>query len=139
MITTIRDDDDNVLLNYKGPNSPFKDFDKSNFEEHTYCRVVKKKDLQNAYTVVTLGMYRGIEIKVFSDFNSRNDIVQLAGIHKDALLLMDFIEVNTNWFMKEVKKDELDEIWEERSSVWGLPMPQGLEAKKAIHTSNNRY
>src|SRR5258708_1651791 len=126
IVNTIRDDDENVLLSFKGKSNPFQDFDKSNFEEDTFERIIKRKDLKNAYNVVTYGIYKGYILKVFSVPNTPNYNVGLATSDKDAYSILNFKEINIDWYMKEVNIDELSELWEERSPALGLPMPEGL-------------
>lgn len=129
-IHTIRDDDEKVILNYKGERSPFKDFDKSRLEKNTFCRVIKKSDLKNAYAVTTYGLYRGVKVKVFQVAFAHDMIVRIATSDKNALNQLDMKEVNKGWYIKDIEKNELEKIWEEGTSIWDLPMPpSGLESQ----------
>lgn len=131
-VNTIRDDDENVLLSFKGENNPFENFEKSKFEENTFEFIIKKENLKNAYNVITYCFYKGYVLKVFSVPNTPNYKVWIATSDKNVYSALNLKQINIDWYMKEINIDELSEIWEERSPALGLPMPEGLKEKEFI-------
>ncbi|WP_088655844.1 hypothetical protein [Geofilum rhodophaeum] len=129
-LSNIRDDDERVLLSYKGENSPSPGFEKSIHRKDTYELIVNVKDIDNAYQVRTYGKYRGYTFGVFK--LGKEGMVFIGTTDKAAYKKLNLTEVNQNWYGDDIQGTELDKIWEERTPTRGLPMPEGLERIKVV-------
>lgn len=100
------------------------------FQKHAYadlfCKTVNYNDLKNAYSVNTFGIYKGVMVQVFGKRLDNINIVEVGTNSYYAFKELGFLELDPNWYIKDVNIDEIDEIWEERSTFQGFPMPEGL-------------
>lgn len=103
------------------------------FQKHAYinlfCKTLGYCDLKNAYSVKTLGIYRGIVVHVFGKRLDNANIVEISTDSNYALNELAFLKLDENRYIKDVDIDEISEIWEERIAFQGFPMPERLKDK----------
>ena len=132
-VTTIRDDDKSVILNYKDGICPFNNFEKSNQDDGTYNLIIDLKDLINAYYVKTLGLLKGYVFQVFDVKYTSEQIVRIGTNDRDKFISVTGLhESQKDWYIYDIQLFELDGIWEERTPTFNLPMPEGLKEKEII-------
>src|SRR5687767_5017526 len=84
---------------------------KDQIVEGMFCKPVLLKELDNAFSVQSYGLYRGIKVKVFDKpkFNK----VWLTTKGKSSLLSLGFLDMG-DYFGICKSISELDKLWEER-------------------------
>jgi hypothetical protein len=111
---------------------PFEDFELNKHGD--VIKIFKRRDITNAYLVMTKGIYNGDKFRLLSYNESRN-VIGLITDDSELAVEHNFLKLSDR-YIKEVNPKELDSIWEERSkSEYDLPMPAGLLERKIIFTS----
>lgn len=132
-VTTIRDDDNRVMLNYKNGTCPFNDFVKSSHDDGTYYLIIDLTDLTNAYYVKTFGLFKGNVFQVFDVKYTSEQVVRIGTSNRDKFISSTGLdESHKDWYIYDIQLSELEEIWEERTPTFNLPMPEGLKKKESI-------
>lgn len=133
IINTIRDNDDKVILTYKGEVCPFDNFRKDIDEDNAHYLIINIMDLTNAFFVKTFGIYKGYKFQVFDLKGGCEGSVRIGTSDRDAFNSATGLgDDSRHWYIQDIKKSELERIWEERTQVLDLPMPKGLELNKEI-------
>lgn len=119
-IKTIRDNDLQATLNFTGNDCNLAEFIKDPNSQNSYYRIIEIQNLDNAYKVETLGLYKGFTVSVFS--LEQADMLRINSSDKNSLEL-GLIDMHNGLYSNDIKKDELDKCWEIRSPALDLKMP----------------
>lgn len=135
-VKTLKDQDDKLILIFKESFCPFPEFEKSNFEEEGYFLIIDLKDLQEAYEVKTYGIYKGYKFRVFKlNIIGEQELLRIISYEKDAFENLELLEINHGCYGEDIYIADLERVWEERISAFGLPMPKDVSKLKEIKIS----
>lgn len=130
-LNSIRDNDEEILIRYEGSYCPFAGFYKSRHEENVYYLKKKLDEIDKAYYVKTFGLYKGYKFEVFDRPSEIGDLVRIGTRDNTAIENLK-LSGDKAWGFLDINKSELEKVWEERSPVYNLPMPEGIKALEEI-------
>lgn len=111
-------------------NCPIDGFEKN--KHGSINKIIEREQLQNAFQIVTLCLYKGYEINVWT-YNPSNNYFTIYTKDEVVSDKLNFIKLS-DMSIKEVQPNEIEKLWEVRSlSKYNLPMPDGLEPIMEIH------
>lgn len=114
---------------YLNPPCPLEGF-KLN-KQGDLIKIFKRDAITNAYSVKTMGKYKG-EVFQLWGYNKNRNVIGLITHNIETAKKLNFLNLSDR-YIKEVKPEELSVIWEERGkSEFDLPIPDNLERKKII-------
>jgi hypothetical protein len=120
---------DGYRLVFDGAVCPLSNFEK--YSDDVFYLDVSKAEVENAFSVRTLGIYRGYQFDVHN-INVENTIGIVID-NKSAFEDLNLEFRDRGVYQREIKITELDQLWEERSqSSLDLPLPEGLGLIKEI-------
>jgi hypothetical protein len=122
------DRNNNYTIIFDGTSCPFGDFEKHS--ENIFFKIVQKHEISNAVFIKTKCVYKNYEFDLIPLNENKMAIVTDS---KDACEKLNLETREMGVYQKEVERKELERIWEIRSvSIFGLPMPNGIELIKEI-------
>ncbi|MCX7569430.1 hypothetical protein OS242_05610 [Tumebacillus sp. DT12] len=92
------------------------------FANGRYRKEVEPNEIESAYDVISLALYRGLKFQVI---NIDGDTILL--YHSGPSLEREelgFRMVDRFEYEKEVHRSELEKMWEERTPLWGFQLPK---------------
>jgi hypothetical protein len=123
-IQLTRNPDGDYKLIYRGEIPPDGSFYAAKNANNVFCKIVEKKLITNAFTVITYALYKGYKFQVD---NERGDLLEIVTSNDELLKKFNLQFVDRLYYLKWVNKSEIEKIWEERGpSGYDLPMPEGL-------------
>jgi|SRR6478735_1403104 len=129
-VNTIRDNDEEVVVSYQNEEDALPGFISSRHEPGRYIKVVNLSSIENAFEACNFALYKGHEFSLFKTKDpSRYKIFTNDKTLQDELAL---IEVNKDWFGKDVNNIDLEKIWTKNLPALGLPMPSNVKAIEYI-------
>lgn len=102
------------------------------------CKGISIQEIDNAYSVTTYGIYKSHVVQVFGKQLPDPCVVEIAVDDAEIARKCGLLEMDSNWFIKDIHLNDLSEIWEERFPALGLSMPAGLKHKEYIWSSPDK-
>lgn len=119
---------DLAKLIYYGSNPPSKDFNK--YEKNIFILKVPTTTITNAFFIQTKCMYKNF---VFDVEQEQDESYRIVTASKDAFQELNLEFRDREVYQTTVKKNELEEIWEERKESYdGLSFPIGVSSREKI-------
>lgn len=110
--------DNQIILKSNDANDLSKGFHPSIHHKGVYLKTVSANEITEAYSIYTMGTYKGYTFGIRAEENDKYHLE--GGYNHDIMVCLDFEMIERGVYRKWVKKNELEEIWEEKTPLLGF-------------------